>query len=174
MTRDGRRAQVVLAAAVVVAVALVPMLIAYLQLGYPADAAADRADRDDLADTRQYLDRAAYDAARAVVGTAWRNRTTGALRLNATFRNATARLDARGTARDATYTVAYNRSLAERVATRRCPSGEHREFGRCVAVDGFVLQERARDVTLLAVVVDLRIITPTERTRVTLVLRPYR
>jgi hypothetical protein len=49
----------------------------------------------------------------------------------------------------------------------------NRQFGRCIATDGFVLQERAGDATLLAVAVDLRIIAPDERTRVTLLLRPY-
>lgn len=49
-----------------------------------------------------------------------------------------------------------------------------RQFGGCVAVDGFVVQERAGDLTLLAVAVDLAVTTPSERTRVTLVLWPYR
>jgi hypothetical protein len=163
-----------LVAAVVVAVAFVPMLVAYLQLGYPADAAADRADRDRLDDTRRYLDRAASHAARTTAGTDWGNRSVGVSRLNGTFRNATARLDRRGETHGASYTVAYNHTVAERVATERCPSGDRREFGPCVAVDGFVLQERAGNVTLLAVVVDLRITSPREHTRTTLVLRPYR
>jgi hypothetical protein len=50
----------------------------------------------------------------------------------------------------------------------------HDQFGRCVAFDGFVLQERAGDATLLAVAVDLRVVGPDERSRVTLLLRPYR
>lgn len=49
----------------------------------------------------------------------------------------------------------------------------NRQFGRCIATDGFVLQERAGDATLIAVAVDLRITAPDERTRVTLLLRPY-
>jgi len=59
------RGQVVLLAAFVLAVALVPMVVAYLQLGYDADL-APRTDRAPETDAERLLDRAVYDAARGI------------------------------------------------------------------------------------------------------------
>lgn len=56
-----------------------------------------------------------------VVFVAWSNRTTAVRRVNASLANATARLEARGAARERTYCVAYNRTVAERVAREDCP-----------------------------------------------------
>jgi hypothetical protein len=169
-----RRAQVVLAAAVVVAVALVPMLVAYLQLGHPPDAAATAAERDDdaVGDARRYLDRATTRAATEVRGVAWANRSTAVRRVNASLANATARLEARGAARERTYRVAYNRTVAERVAREDCPRGEDRAFGPCEAAGGLVLQERAGETTVVAVAVDLRVRSPRASTDATIVVRP--
>lgn len=169
-----RRAQVVLAAAVVVAVALVPMLVAYLQLGHPPDAAATAADRDDdaVADARRYLDRATTRAATAARGVAWANRSTAVRRVNASLADATARLEARGAARERTYWVGYNRTVAERLARRDCPRGDDRAFGPCEAAGGLVLQDRVGETTVVAVAFDLSISSLRRSTTATVVVRP--
>ena len=169
-----RRAQVVLAAAVVVAVALVPMLVAYLQLGHPPDAAATAAERDDEAagDARRYLDRAATRAATDALGVAWANRSTAVRRVNDSLADATARLEARGAARERSYRVSYNRTVAADLARDDCPRGDDRTFGPCEAAAGLVLQERVDETTVVAVAFDLSISSPRRRTTATVVVRP--
>ncbi|MFB6167563.1 MAG: hypothetical protein ABEJ43_01825 [Haloferacaceae archaeon] len=169
-----RRAQVVLAAAVVVAVALVPMLVAYLQLGYPPDTAATAADRDDDAvdDARRYLGRSAARAATDARGVAWANRSTAVRRVTGRLADATARLEARGVARERVYRVGYNRTVAARLARDACPRGDDRAFGPCEAAGGLVLQERVGETTVVAVAFDLSVSSPRRSTNATVVVRP--
>jgi hypothetical protein len=167
-----RRAQVVLAAAVVVAVALVPMLVAYLQLGHPPDAAAEAARDDGVDDARRYLDRATTGAAADARGANWTNRTTTFRRLNDSLADATARLEARGAARDRTYRVGYAPAAATRVAERACPRGDGRAFGPCEALGGVVVQERAGETAVVAVAFTLRVRSPRGATNATVVVRP--
>lgn len=169
-----RRAQAVLAAAVVVAVALVPMLVAYLQLGHPPDAAATAVERDDDAvdDARRYLDRATTRAAADVRGVAWANRPTTVRRMKDRLANATAQLEARGAANERVYRVAYNRTVAERLARDACPRGDDRAFGDCEAAGGMVIQERVGETTVVAVAFDLQIRSPRRSTNATVVVRP--
>lgn len=61
MRRDSYRGQLVLAAAVVIAIALVPVVIAYLQLGYHADIEASADYEDPLANGRRLLGRAIHE-----------------------------------------------------------------------------------------------------------------
>jgi hypothetical protein len=168
----GRRGQFVLAAAVVVAVALVPMLTAYLQLGYPADAAAERADTPRLADARAALDRAVARSAAAVADRPPADGTAAAERVVTALDRTTEALSAGGAPADRTYLVAGNATVAADLARTDCPTGERRRFGGCRAVGGVVVQERLGRPTVVAAAVDLRIEGPDERTRVTLVLRP--
>ncbi|MBC9985411.1 hypothetical protein E4P24_03390 [Haloferax sp. AS1] len=65
-----------------------------------------------------------------------------------------------------------NDSAASGWALRNCPDGPSREFGPCVADDGVVVQERAGETTVVAVLVDVRIATPRSRTDLTVAARP--
>jgi hypothetical protein len=167
-----RRAQAVLAAAVVVAVALVPMLVAYLQLGHPPDAAARAAEADGPADARRALDRAATRAAARADGAAWTNRSRAYRRANATLAAAASRVEARGARRGAVYRVARAEGVAARLARAECPRGARRAFGPCEAVGGVVLQERGGETAVAYVALRLRVRSPEGRTDATLVVRP--
>ena len=167
-----RRAQAVLAAAAVVAVALVPMLVAYLQLGHPPDAAARAADDEGLADVRRSLDRAATRAAARADGAAWANRSRAYRRANATLADAAARVEARGAARDRSYRVSRAESVAARLARVDCPRGARRAFGPCEAVGGVVLQARAGETAVVYVALRVRVRSPEGQTDATLVARP--
>ncbi|MFB6080356.1 MAG: hypothetical protein ABEJ81_05105 [Haloferacaceae archaeon] len=169
-----RRGQFVLAAAVVVAVALVPMAAAYFQLGYPTDAAAKRADTRGLSDARHTLDAATYRAAEGVVAADEPSPTVAAERINRTLSAAVEHLNEAGASHDRVYRLRTNDSTADAVARTDCPDGERRQFGPCRAVDGVVLQERLGAPVVVAVAVDLSIHGPRTTTRVTFVLRPYR
>lgn len=167
-----RRAQFVLAAAVVVAVALASMAVVYVQLGYPADAAAEQADEPDVADARRTLDVAVYRAAESVVDAD--DPSVAVERVDRGLNATAAELNASGAADDRAYRVRQNVSTADVVVQTSCPRGERRRFGPCRAVNGVVLQNRLGTPVVVAVAVDLSVAGPGVDTRITFVLRPYR
>jgi hypothetical protein len=145
------RAQFVLLAAAVFAVALVPVVTAYHGLNYDGDVRESGPTVPDAAE-RSLAD-ALGDAARAERGRAWaelnrtaaavRNRTREAfptLRKTALAGNASVRLDA---------------GRARRVARLDCPRGPERAFGECVARGGVVLQNRTGRTTVVGAAVSL-------------------
>lgn len=158
MTGRGR-GQLVLAAAAVVAVALAPVVLAYLQLGFHPDveAGADRAD--PAANAERFLERAVHEAGAAVTGAhGWHERRLAVRavrdRLDPRLETLAASRVAEGTA----YRVAYNDSAARAWADRRCPGGRGRAFGPCESHRGVVVQERAGETHVLAVAFDVRVV----------------
>jgi len=165
---DGsQRGQLVLVAAVVVAVALLPIVVAYLQLGYHADVRASGEYDDPTDDVTTSLDRALHAAVAAQSRADWSQRET----VIDTLRDRldprvetieTARLD-EGIARS----VRFNQTAATQWADGRCPGGRGREFGDCTASDGVVVQDRDGDTHVLGIAVDVRVTTERARTTVT-------
>ncbi|WP_121821969.1 DUF7261 family protein [Halostella salina] len=165
---DRNRGQLVLVAAGVLALALVPIAFAYLQLGYHADVRAGVEYDDPGRNAERLLERGVHDASADVRGEyEWwqREDAVAAVRTNLEPRLETlraARVDS-GTA----YEVAYNDSAAAAWAARNCPSGPDRQFGDCEAIDGVVVQERAGEAAVLAVALDVRVTTADGRWRAT-------
>jgi hypothetical protein len=167
-----QRAQLVLAAAAVVAVALAPVVVAYLQLGYHADVTAseeyDAPDRN----AERILDRAVHDATADVPGEyAWDDRE---LAVAAVWSRLEPRLDALRSSRvesGTVYQVEYNQSAAESWRRANCPSGPNRQFGSCEARQGVVVQERAGETHVLAVAFDVRVTTEDAEMHLTMVVR---
>lgn len=163
----GQRGQLVVLAALALAVALVPMALAYLQLGYQNDVRASTVDDDVVRDVERTLETAVVgESADVPADYPWANRT-GAVtvfrdRLRPTVDTLeTARLDD-GTA----VSVSYHDSRASRWASTHCPSGPDRQFGPCRVDRGVVVQERAGRTHVLAVAVEVRV-TPTDGDRQT-------
>lgn len=155
-----RRAQLVVAAAVVAAIALIPVVAAYLQLGDRADVRAASGYTDPAGNARRVLHRDVHRAAAPVAGNySWRERG----RAVTAVRNALApRLDALRSARVTEGTasrVAYNETAASRWAGSHCPGGRGRQFGACRANRGFVVQRRAGETTVLAAAFDVTVVT---------------
>lgn len=173
MTRS-RRGQVVLAAAVVAAVALAPLVTAYLQLGYVGDVTASRAATDPAADTTRALERAvdtvAPDLAREY---RWGERRAAV----DAFRTALdPHLDGLRTASlgDGTaIRVERNESTAAAWRRAHCSRGDGRRFGGCQAIDGVVVQNRAGQTHVLAVAFDVRVVALAGSTRLTVVVRRW-
>lgn len=170
MTRS--RGQLVLLAAVALAIALVPMTLAYLQLGYHEDVRAVTVDDTPIRDTESALRRAFHDATASVPGDhPWSNRTaavdTVRDHLRPTLRSLNASLLDSGSA----LTITYNRSRAAALSNADCPGGPDRKFGPCVADRGFVLQERDGRTHVLAAAVDVELATPRGDRAATLVVR---
>lgn len=166
MTRADR-GQLVLVAAAVAALALVPVVAAYLQFGYaPAVAGVDGDHAERVSRT---LDRVTDDAAEAGTGGPWRDREAA---VEDARRVLAPRLDTLETARlrdGVAVNVTYDDALADRVA---CPGGDGRSFGACETHDGVVVQQRAGETVVVAVAFSVRVSTPDGTTEFDRVVRP--
>jgi hypothetical protein len=166
------RGQFVLLAGVVVALALVAMLTAYLQLGYAADVRTTDTDRT-VVDGRAFLERATHAAARSVRGEyAWGERGQAVTALLGRLDPRLAELEQSRVNEGIVYRTGYNQTVAARWARAACPGGgpgSDRDFGPCEADRGVVVQERARRTLVLAVAYDLRVTTEEARTASTFV-----
>jgi len=163
---SGRRAQLVLLAAVAVALALVPVAAAYLQLGYHAHVEA-RAD-DPLADANATLSRgleAASDGVPAEYN--WSERSAAADAVRGDLSEWTAAVEDAHTG--TVVLTEFDNRTADRIARRECPGGPGRAFGRCVARGGVVLQERANESHVVAAAVAVRVVGPERQMNATLV-----
>lgn len=175
--RGDDRAQIVLVAAAVVAVAFLSMTLAYAQLGYDADrTAAGAADVASLAE----LDRSLTASVRVAVRDAetdagrdfsWRDRHSLAERIRTEVGTDIDQLERSHADESRALTVAFDDAAATRWAAERCPSGRGRDFGPCRALDGVVVQERAGEATVVAAAVRVRIVSPAESATATLPLR---
>ncbi|QPV65023.1 hypothetical protein I7X12_04005 [Halosimplex litoreum] len=160
----------VLLAGVVVALALVAMLVAYLQLGYHADVRTASVDGEAAADGRSYLQRATHDASRALRGEfTWSERARAVTETRNRIQPRIRTLQRSRVESGVAYTAAFNRTAARRWATANCPSGPGREFGPCVADRGVVVQQRGERTLVLAVGYDLTVTTDRETVRLTAV-----
>ncbi|WP_276259374.1 DUF7261 family protein [Haloglomus litoreum] len=175
---DGRRGprpdrgQLVLAAAALIALALVPVVLAYLQLGYHPDVAASSDYDGHGENARRFLERAVHEAGANATGeSAWdeRDRAVDAMRTELAPRLDT--LNASQVAEGVAYAVRYNGSAAGDWAAAECPGGRGREFGPCRADRGVVVQGRAGESTVLAAAFDVTVTTPRGQRELTLVVR---
>ena len=165
------RGQLVLIAAVVIAVAMVPITLAYLQLGYDDDVESASEVTDPEGDAHRVLLRAVHAASVDVPGAYdWANRSAavGSVRSDLAPRIEsveTGLLDS-GIARQ----VEYNQTAAAEWVRTNCPSGPDRQFGACEADRGIVVQDRANRTHVLRVALDLETTTDRRESSVTWVL----
>ncbi|WP_435195960.1 DUF7261 family protein [Natronomonas sp. EA1] len=170
MNRRGR-GQLVLVAAAVVAVALVPMVLAYLQLGYHADVAAS-AEYDDIEEnTVRVLERATHEASVGIPHNhSWGERETAVTRVRERLRPRLRTLERSRLDTGTAIRISYNESAARTVAREQCPGGAGREFGPCIAREGVVVQNRVGETHPLAVAYDVRVVTDRGETAMTVVV----
>ena len=159
------RAQLVVLAAALVAVAFVPAVVAYHQMSYRGDVRAGAAD-NPLEETTGTLARGFHAAAADAAGEyGWDERREA---VTAVRGDVARTLDAlRGVREHRVYRLAYNETAARRRAERACPGGEGRAFGPCRAVDGVVVQERTNETRVLGAAIDVRIDSPDGSVRAT-------
>lgn len=169
-----RRGQLVLVAATVIAVGLVPLLTAYLQLGYAADIRTTADDPSPTGDAVGALEGAVHDAAVGVPANyGWSQRSQA---VDAVRSRLAPRIDTVETAfveRGIARSVAYNDTVASDVAGSACPGGSGRAFGPCVADRGVVVQDRDGDTHVIAVAFDVTSTTERGQSRVTVAIRPW-
>lgn len=168
MNRNAR-GQVVLLAALALAVALVPIVLAYLQLGYHADTASPAGTAPET-DAERVLDRAVHDAATGIAGSYEWNRRSEAIqtvhdRLDPTIET----LERSRLSSGIAYQISVNQSRANTWGQAHCRSGPDRQFGPCESSRGIVVQERGGRTHVLAVAFDISVTTPDGERRLTTV-----
>lgn len=161
------RGQLVVLAAAVVAVALVPVLAASLQLGYAGDVRAGDAYREPSGDVERAL--AASLRAATPNRTDWSERAAVLTAVRTRMRETTAGL---ANASGPVLRLSLAADRAAGYARERCPGGPGRAFGPCVADAGVVLQERAGDAVVVAVLVRVERVGDGRRATRVLVVRP--
>ena len=169
------RGQLVLVASVLVAVALAPVVLAYLQLGYHDDVRATAEYDDPTADTVRVLDRAVTRESESVPRNyAWADRRAAVTADRNELAPVRSRLQTARVERGTVTDLSYNTTAAGAWASANCPRGPGRAFGDCTADRGVVVQERVDRTHVLAVGVDVTTTTERGETRVTVVLRGIR
>lgn len=161
------RGQLVVLAGAVVAVALIPVLVAALQLGGGAVSGATEAG---IGSVDRVLESAVADAAPTTLAYPWRDRETATTELQDVLASTLSQIEAGVGAR--VVTVTYDGAKARTLATTACPAGENRQFGSCAAVDGVVVQDRDGTTHVVAVAFRVTVVSADGRTAVTLVVRP--
>jgi len=168
----GDRGQLVLLAAALLALALVPVAFAYLQLGYHDDIRTN-SPATAMGETERTVERGVHESAVAVRGRFdWDGREAAVAAFRAELEPTKRAVEAAELDSGRAIHVEYNRTRAELVAERDCPGGTGRRFGDCNAVDGVVVQERAGTTHVLSVAIDLQLIGAQRERTVTTVLRP--
>lgn len=170
--KNPRRGQFVLLAAAALAIALVPMAVAYLQLGYDEDVGATGLDETPVRDGERLLERGLQDAVEGIPGGyAWSNRTGAITAVESRLRDDLATLERTGVESGTVYRVSYNTSRAKAWERDNCPSGPDRRFGSCDVERGVVVQERAGETHVLVAAFDLEVTTADAHWQATTVIR---
>lgn len=157
-----RRGQLVLVASVLVALAIVSLVFAFMQLGYNADVRAGGAYDDPSEDALSVLPRVVHEASADVPAQfRWSRRSDAVRAVEARLDSSLVTIETARIREGIYRNLTYNSTLATRWAATHCPSGPNRQFGACVAIGGVVVQNRLGATHVLAVAFDLR--TTTER-----------
>lgn len=171
-SRREDRGQLVLLAAVVLAIALVPVLFAYLQLGYHADVSASTDYDSPGRNAERFLERAVHEASRGIAGNySWTDRQDAVDRVRTRLDTRVETLETARVESGTAYRTGYNQTAATAWVDEHCPDGPNREFGDCKtpANSGVVVQERMGQTHVLAVVLDVTITTERGTRQLTLV-----
>jgi hypothetical protein len=154
------RGQLVLVAAVVIVIALVPIVFAYLQLGYNADIEASGDYADPMANAEQLLGRAVHEAgANISTDYAWNRHSSAVTEVHDRLQSRILVLERSRITEGTAYHVSYNDSAAAAWITANCPTEPARQFGSCETDRGVIIQERAGETHVLAVALDVMITT---------------
>lgn len=165
---DSQRGQLVLLTAVAFALALVPLVGAYLQLGYAPESYS--IGQTPAEQTTETLGRSLNDAATLTTGYDWADRKDAAAAVRTEMESTVETVESGRLDDGIVYQVSYNETRTAGWSDDNCPFDQNRQFGACRTVDGIALQERDGRTHALAVAFDIEITTPNQETTVTTVL----
>ncbi|WP_336326254.1 DUF7261 family protein [Halovenus sp. HT40] len=171
LTQANKRGQVVLLAALVLVVALVPIVAAYLQLGYQGETHTG-IDSEPEQDTQRLLERSVQEATNTIPATyEWSERQNAAERVRGRLEPTAEGVEWSRLDSGVTQQLTYNESRADEWTDTHCPGGPDRQFGPCESIGGIVLQERAGRTHVLAVAVDLTTTATARESTLTTIIR---
>lgn len=168
--RETDRGQLVLIAAIALVVALVPLVLAYAQLGYHEDL-----ESAGQPNQPEQIDRTLDHALQDVVGNAtfefeWEERQEATGTVRERLAPKITAIEESGLDAGTAIHVSYNDSKTDSWVAGNCPSGENRQFGDCDGVNGIAVQERNGDTHVLGVGFDIVIISPEAETSLTTII----
>lgn len=150
-----------LVAAAVVALALVPMAFAYLQLGYHGDVGTGVEPESELLDAERSLDRAVEHASAEVAGEYdWEHREEAVSDFRSTLSADANTIERLGHGDGVVVEIVADREPVTDWSQSNCPSDPMRAFGPCDAVGNVVVQERGGETAVLAAAFRLHVATP--------------
>lgn len=169
--RYDRRGQLVLVAAAAIVLALFPLVVAYLQLGYAGDVAAEPTEPAPGAEIERALERAVHDAARDVDREEYADSEAAAAAFRRSAREEIYTVETAGieSGRAAEIEYAPDRA-AEWVSDERWQEGVAGEFEAPTAHGGVVVQRRAGEYVVVAVAFDVESTAPDRTVRRTVVV----
>lgn len=171
MVRVTRRAQLVLLAAVALAITLVPLALAHVQLGYSDDVPTSPVDDDPGRDAERTLTVALSDAIDSVPESySWSDRAGAVTTVRNNLAPTLSAVNRSALEAGTLASVTYNQSHATAWASANCPGGPDRQFGPCTADRGVVVQERTGETHVVAVAIDVRIVSRSGELQLTTVL----
>lgn len=166
------RAQLVLVAAIALAIALVPAVLAYMQLGYHEDIRAG-SNVNTEEQVERALSQSIHNATGGMAATyAWSEYGDAASTLHDRLEPTLQTINRSGLDAGTVTQVTYNRTRAARWASTNCPGGPDRQFGSCEAESGVIVQERAGRTHVIGAAFDVRISSPETDVRLTTVVEP--
>jgi hypothetical protein len=159
-----------LLASIALAIALVPLVFAYLQLGYHDDIGIV-ADDEPIEGAERTLHRGFQDATRNIAtGYGWQARSSAVTTVRTRLEPMARAVNRSALDEGGAYRVTYNTTRAKQWADKNCPGGPDRQFGTCVADRGIVVQERAGRTHVIAAVFDIVVTEQTTAGEVRLVV----
>jgi hypothetical protein len=166
------RGQLILVAGALVAIALAPIVLAYLQLGYHDDVQATAEYDDPTADATRVLDRSVTNASRDLPRDySWTQRDAAVATVRDRLNETRSQLRTTDITRGTVIETEYNTTAADAWRDDHCPGGPDRQFGDCVVDTGIVIQERVDRTHIVGVAFDLTTTNDRGTTAVTVVFR---
>jgi len=163
------RGQLVLVAAAVIAIALIGILFAYLQLGYHPD--VDRSSEPTGEEAVSFLDRSVHSAAAETAGEyGWNERAALVAAVRSEIDDDIATLETARIKEGVGYRIQYARETATEWDGDVCRSEPGKRFGDCKPENGIIVQERAGEAVLVAVAFDVNVIGAETRTDLKIVV----
>lgn len=154
------RGQLVLLAAVALAIALVPLALAHVQLGYSDDVTGGQTESDLAKDGKRSLAVGLQEAVEGIPASHdWGTRSAAITTVRQRLAPTRATVNRSGLDSGILLTVTYNQSSATATANSACPGGPNRQFGPCTAEAGVVVQERRGQTHVVATVFDITVIS---------------
>ena len=166
------RGQLVLVAAAAIALALFPIGVAYLQLGYAGDVAAEPTGPAPGSELDRALERAVHSAATTVDGRGYETPAAAATTFRRSLGDDVERLETARIEEGAAAQISYAPRMADEwIESTQWETGVAAEFDEPTAHDGVVIQERAGEHVVLAVAFDVVLTEPDRTVRRSVVIR---